>query len=363
MNAGTKFARYAQIQAAIQVCRRKRDAVLVPTERRQKMERIIASLQAKKDNQMQEKERLDVEQKELDVRKRANGSELQQIEDEMASAQMELNRIQQDGSVWKGSSKGRKLEAAPASTTWHIAEDDDENDDDVHQGHEGAWAEYDDWDKECDTEDSPVSDVEFNNWLQTRHPDIYDTVTVYFDWEPPTGMLDRHYSNYATEKANAEACGRRSKPKHGARAKIGGKDGSTSTWASSWISNNRRCRKTSALPMKKEPSRWQLGNRREPKVTPQKDPDSGATATNNRLWMTMKQNRSHWSLYVWMEYRYLCRSVLFFWFVIPASVADGTDLPVLVWNCSLLSSASIVCTYSSSMGRMCYNLPSGSGSK
>ena len=199
-------ARYAQIQAAIQVCRRKRDAILVPTERRQKMERIIASLQTKKDNQMQEKERLDAEQKELDARKRANGSELQKIDDELASAQSELNRIQPDGSVWKGSSKGRKSEAAPASPTWHIAEDDDENDvEEVYQRDDAWAAEYDDWDRECDTEDSPVSDVEFNNWLQTRHPDIYDTVTVYFDWEPPSGMLDRHYSNYATEKANAEA--------------------------------------------------------------------------------------------------------------------------------------------------------------
>ena len=187
-------ARHAQIQAAIQVCRRKRDAVLVPTERRQKMERILASLQTKKDNQTKEMDRLALEQNELDTRKRASENELKKIADEMASAQSELNRIQSDGSVWKGSGKGRQPEPTPKSATWNMASDDEGQDDDEHARDAETWDEDDDWDGAYDAEDndSPVSDVEFNKWLQTRHPDIYDTVTLYFDWVPPAGMLDQH---------------------------------------------------------------------------------------------------------------------------------------------------------------------------
>ena len=154
-----------------------------------------------------EQERLDAEQKELDTRKSAVTSELKKIADEMANAHADLERIRPDGSVWKGCGKGLHPQHTPKNTTWNMAKDDEEQDDDANARGGEEWVEEDNWDADYDADDneSPVCDVEFNNWLQARHPDIYDTVTVYFDWEPPAGMLDQHYSNFSKENAHAEA--------------------------------------------------------------------------------------------------------------------------------------------------------------
>ena len=187
--------RYKEIKDAIQRCRAIRDQGTPPKARMQKLEKILDSLQKKKDEQQANEKQLQDMQDELDAKWKICRSDGKKLEDEIREAKEDLEKASkqtsQPANAWKGKGK------ATSPTSPKQADEEEEH-------------EYEEDDEECeyymdDEQSNQMYDDAFVEWLQKREPALHKTATEYFGWEPPPGMLDECYKQYTKEGANASA--------------------------------------------------------------------------------------------------------------------------------------------------------------
>ena len=86
--------RYAEILAAIRICRNKRDAYLEPETKATKMEKILAKLQEQREQQRARYEQLEEEQRKLDRKWEGCNAEIRKLEDQIQDATEDLRKAE-----------------------------------------------------------------------------------------------------------------------------------------------------------------------------------------------------------------------------------------------------------------------------
>ena len=107
----------------------------------------------------------------------------------------EAEQSMQKGKAWgKGTTRAKQEEGEDHDEEDKEWEEEDEDD----QGVEGEEEDSDDdeaW-YEPSVEETLVQDEEFMQWLQKWHTDMYNTATIFYDWYPPSNLLDSFYNSH-----------------------------------------------------------------------------------------------------------------------------------------------------------------------